>query len=356
MLHKYNRFVFFSAGPVGDHALLLDFANRFYESTNTKSILILKHYFNFLSELSLPYTNITNINWESVKGKVSLSWLLLGSIWNKNCFVLVLPLVHPVYIKILAYYIRFFTRSRMVGFNLSGSISFKERGSAYFLGEKNIIPSNLDKELFYEQANRMLEWLGYKKIENTPFLKYINDEKILSKYGLINKEYLCMHLMSSHIDRSLPSDRWNYIIKNIQQKIPNIKIVFTGSKNDSIFISECIKDLSQNNFVNLCGKVNMQELLNIYKKAKLTVCVHTGNAIIINMLQIPSVMVTIKGVYMFNYKFNPKATILTATEGCTCDPFERNCSMIKYKGEEYMACLFNIRDDEIVETIVKKYK
>lgn len=99
----------------------------------------------------------------------------------------------------------------------------------------------------------------------------------------------------------------------------------------------------------------MQELLNIYKKSKLTLCVHTGNAIIINMLHIPTVMVTIKGVYMFNYKFNQNATILTSIKDCICDPYERNCNMIKYKGNEYMACMFNIPDNEIINVVINKY-
>ena len=239
---------------------------------------------------------------------------------------------------------------------MEGSTSFKKHGSAYFLGTKNIIPARVDTELFYEQANRMLVWLGCEPVNHPPFLECVDNEKILLKYNLIKNEYLCMHLMSSHIDRSLPPDRWNNIIKNIQQKIPNIKIVFTGSKKDSIFINKCVDGLQKENFLNLCGEVNIQELLNIYKKAKLTVCVHTGNAIIVNMLQVPTVMVTIKGVYMFNYKFNPNATVLISAEGCNCDPYERNCNMIKYKGEEYMSCLFNLSDDKIIETIINKYK
>lgn len=244
--NKYNKFVFFSAGPVGDHALLLDFANRFYESSDIKSILVLKHYFNFLSPLSLPYDDhIENINWESLKGKTQLLWLVISSIWNKNCYVLVLPLVHPLYIKIFAYYIRFFTRSRMIGFNLAGSVSFKEKGSAYFLGEDNIIPSNLDKELFYEQANRMLEWLGFDPVLHVPHLKYVDDKEIMARFNLEENKYICMHLMSSHIDRSLPADRWNKIIKKVQESLPDTKIVFTGSKKDSVFVEECISLLPQ---------------------------------------------------------------------------------------------------------------
>jgi len=354
MKQRYDRFIFFSAGPVGDHALLLDHANRFSESSGIPSTLIYKHYSKFLADITIPYPQITNINWQSLSGKLSLIWLIASSLWRRNCFVLVLPLKHPAYIKLLAYYIRFCTRSRMIGFNLVGSVSFKEKGSAYFLGEKNIIPAHVDTELFYEQANRMLAWLGYKPVDRVPNLKYIEDKNILPKYGLAERRYLCMHLAASHVDRSLPADRWNAIIGEVRAKMPDVKIVFTGAKADETFINACLEGLPRENLLILCG-VTMQEMLNIYAKAKLTVCVHTGNAIIVNMLHVPTVMVAIKGVYMFNYKFNSRATILTATEGCTCDPYERNCSMVAYKGNEYMACLFNIPNRDIITAILTRY-
>lgn len=98
----------------------------------------------------------------------------------------------------------------------------------------------------------------------------------------------------------------------------------------------------------------MRELLTVYKNAKIVVSVHTGNAMLINMLHLPSVIVNIKGVYMFKYHYNSNCTDCTGTKGCTCNPFERNCTLIPYKGKEYMACLFSNDDDTIVEAILKK--
>ncbi|MDD5022516.1 MAG: hypothetical protein PHR82_10390, partial [Endomicrobiaceae bacterium] len=164
-----------------------------YKSTSIKSVLICKHYFSFLKDLSKPYSHITNINWESLKGKVELLRLVISSLWKQNCYVLVLPLRHPIYIKLFSFYIRLLTRSRIIGFNLEGSISFKEKGSAYFLGNKNIIPAHVDTELFYEQANRMLKWLGFNFVNEIPSLEYIDDIEILNKFNLKEKNiYACI--------------------------------------------------------------------------------------------------------------------------------------------------------------------
>ncbi|MBU6370911.1 MAG: hypothetical protein KGH93_03495 [Patescibacteria group bacterium] len=358
MTKRYDQFIFFSAGPVGDHALILDDANRFFESTGIGATIILKHYFPLLSGMSAPYPHIKNIEWESLRGKIAFKWLLFSSIWRKNCFVLVLPLKHPFYFKLIAWYVRFCTRSRMVGLNLEGSKTFPVgRGSASFLGKENIIPARVDTELFYEQANRMLLWLGCRPVSRPPTLAFVNDDAVPQKFNLASGAYIVMHLAASGPDRSLPAARWNGIIKVIQEKLPEVKIVFTGSKKDVRFVGSCIAGLPTKNLVNLCGRTeSMQELLNVYAKAELTVCVHTGNAIIVNMLHVPTVMVAIKGVHMFNYAFNPLATILTATKDCTCDPYERGCTMIPYKGGEYMACVFNIPDADIVNAVLKKHE
>lgn len=356
-MKTYNRFVFFSAGPVGDHAIFVDYAIRFFESTGRPTTLILKHYFGFLSPMTLPYPHITNLEWESIRGKISLALLALKSIWQRNCYVLVLPLPHPAYMKVFAFFIRFFTRSRIVGLDLKGpeTLHFKEHGSAEFLGPKNIIPSNLDKELFYEQANRLLTWLGFQPVAHTPELKYIDDKNILPKFNVTEKKYLVIHIMSSCEDRSFPEDRWQVVIKSILEKMNEGVVVLTGSKGDDAFIQKCLVGVPQDKIVNLAGKVDMQQLINVYAKAKAVLTVHTGNAIIINMLHVPTVNLTLKGVYMFNYKFNENAVILTSPIGCNCNPYERDDTMLEYKGKPYYPCMFNVTNEEVVDAIIKKY-
>ena len=220
-------------------------------------------------------------------------------------------------------------------------------------GRKNFIPSNLDKELFYEQANRMLGFLGYEPVEHTPVLKYVDSDEVLKRVGVEKQNYIVFHLCSSHPDRSLPLDRWQKILLNVREKFPDLKFVFTGSVADKKFINEVLNGLNLKNTLIACGE-RSQDLLNIYAKAKLNITVHTGNAILINELHVPTIILNIKGIYMFKYYFNEKSTELVATEGCRCDPYERDCALVEYKGQGYMACLFNIKDQDVVDTIVKK--
>lgn len=354
---NYSSFVFFSAGPVGDHAMILDTANRFYESTGRPSYILSKHPNRFLSDLLLPYKDhVTEIPFKGFGGKVALATLILKSIFVRHCYVLFFAIPHPTYIKVFAFCIRFFTRSRIVGLN--SLCGFKSIGgpkhSATFLGRGNYIEAHVDTNLFYEQANNLLEWLGYKKISWAPTLTFTEDSSILNTHHLVKNEYIVFHLTASSVDKSLSPDRWNAIIQKVIQNCPDKKIVFSGAAGDWAFVKESLGDIKEESIVNLCGKVGMRELLTVYQNAKVTVSVHTGNAMLINMLALQSVIVNIKGVYMFKYHYNPNSVDCTGVIACTCNPFERSCTLLPYKGKEYMACLFSNDDNHILEEILKK--
>lgn len=351
----FKNFIFFSAGPVGDHMVLIDFANRFFESTNVPSIFLMKHPNTFLKDLSIPYQNhIKHLDFVGIRGVFRMINLTIKSIFEKNCYVLIFPIPAPLYLKLFAYFIRFFTRSKIVGFNLEGSRNFPVgKGYSSLLGENNTIP--LLPEMFYISANRLLSFMGFKEINKTPFLDYDIQNDIFKKYNIEKNKYIVFHVSPSHHFRSLPADRWNFIISSIVNKLPNTKIVFTGAKGDIIFINQCVDGLLKDNIVITAGETSAQQLLTIYANAKVNVVVQTGNALIINMLHGKAVVVNIKGTTMFDYSFNENATILHSEKDCICDPFETNCNMVEYKGKEYMACLFNIKDEEVIDAVIVKY-
>lgn len=358
-IHKapnYSEFVFFSAGPVGDHALIIDYANRFFESTEKASVILMKHPNSFLKDMAIPYLDhISYIGFSGLLGKLKTISFAVSGIWIPRCYVLVLPIPPPTYLKVFSFFIRFFTRSRMValdslcGFSIVGG----PFPSGQFVGKGNFIPAHVDTELYYEQANRMLVFLGYRPISKTPTLAYIETPAVLQKYKLTEKEYIVFHVCSSHIDRSFPSDRWQRILREIRTQLPDVSFVFTGAPKDITFIEEVTSGLEKIYIV--CGAA-LQELLTIHAAACLNVTVHTGNAMLINMLHVPTVTINIKGVYMFKYYYNEKGVELVATEGCTCHPLERGCSMVEYKDQQYMACLFNIKDEHVIETVLAQYK
>jgi ADP-heptose:LPS heptosyltransferase len=255
--------------------------------------------------------------------------------------------------RFFAYFIRFCTRSRFVGLtSLCGfSSPVGPKQSATFLGKGNYLDARVDTQLFYEQANNLLEFLGYKKVDRVPTLTFQEDTAVFSKFALTKGGYIVFHLVASSEDKSLPTDRWNRIIQEVRDKHPEYAIVFTGAKNDYKFVKECLGDIPESDIVNACGDVGMAGLLTLYKNAKVTVSVHTGNAILVNMLHVPTVMVNMRGVYMFKYHYNKKSIDCTGVEGCTCNPLERHCAMTPYKGKEYMACVFSNNDALILEQI-----
>jgi ADP-heptose:LPS heptosyltransferase len=352
---QYTEFVFFSAGPVGDHAVQIDFANRFFESTGTPSTLIMKHPNAFLHDLAIPYNDhVQHLDFVGWKGVLKMSKLALMSVFQRNCYVLIFPIPAPTYLKLFSYYIRFCTRSRIVGFNLEGSKSFPVgKGYVSFLGKANILP--MLPEMFYLSANRMLSFLGFKDISHTPELTYVMQESLFEKLSIVKKQYIAFHVSPSHSFRSLPADRWNKIISSVMTKFPEIKIVFTGAKADIPFIQECIVGLPYENICIAAGKTNTQELLTLYANARVDVVVQTGNALLTAMLHTHSVVVNIKGTAMFYYDFNENATILFSEKDCICDPFETHCNMVSYKDKEYMACMFNISDEQIIQAISDTY-
>jgi ADP-heptose:LPS heptosyltransferase len=353
---KYHSFVFFSAGPVGDHVLQIDFANYLYESSRTPSVLVLKHPNPFLRDLALPYRDhIQDVNFVGTRGVLRMLLLTLESVFRRNCFLLIFPIKPPRYLVLFSYFIRFCTRSRIVGFNLEGTKSFPEgEGYASFLGKENTIP--LLPEMYYKSVERMISFLGLPPINRLPKLGYIESPGVFKKLRIPDQGYIVMHIKASHPLRSFPPERWNTIIKDIHTALPNTKIIFTGGSGDVSFIQEAVIGIPEANVVIAAGKTNTQELLTLYAHAKVNVTVQTGNGLIINLLHVPTVVVNIKGTAMFYYDFNEKATILYSTKDCTCNPFETECTMVPYKGEEYMACLFNISEEEVVRAVIEKVK
>jgi hypothetical protein len=193
MKKTYNTFIFFSAGPVGDHVLQIDFANYLYEASGTKSLLILKHPNPFLKELSLPYRDhIEHLDYSGWKGRVGMLLLTLKSIVLPNCYILVFPIPAPRYLILFSLFIRFCTRSRIIGFNLEGTKSFAPGGGyKRFLGENNVLP--LHEEMYYMSINRMLDFLGYKKSKRLPKLDYVETEDVFSRFDIEKKKYIVMH-------------------------------------------------------------------------------------------------------------------------------------------------------------------
>ncbi len=359
-IHKapnYSEFVFFSAGPVGDHAIEIDHANRFFESTGKSSVIIYKNNFGFLKDLAIPYLDhLKQINYQSGTGKFKLLRLFFSSFWVKRCYVLWIPIKYPLSIKLISYFVRFCTRSRFIGLDVSKKSpygDFSEESSLYFLGKGNIIPLNSHTELFYEQGNRLLSFLGYEEVNRKPHLRHLIKDEILKKHNLLDKRYLVLHLVASSSDRSLPLRRWRLLIKDLVNQHPGVTLVFTGAKGDINFIKEATDQIAQDAFCILAGETDMQELLTVYAQAMCCITVHTGNAMLINMLHVKSVVINMVGNYMFQYHFNENSIVLFNKTRCGCGEEVIDC-YVQEEGKNYMKCMYDISDEEILKSVQKQ--
>jgi ADP-heptose:LPS heptosyltransferase len=349
----FKEFVLFSAGPLGDHAIELDYANRFYESTDIPSVIVYKNNYSFLKDLALPYLDhVSRINYQSISGKLSLGLLVLSSIFRPRCFILWVPIRYPASMKAIVYFIRFLTVSRFVGLDVNEKTpygDFSKKSSLYFLGKKNLIRLNSHSELFYEQENRMLTFLGFDPVLHVPKLEYVFQPQVFEKLDL-SSPYIAVHLVGSAGDRSLPVQRWRSILIEIQKQNPGYLFLFTGSEKDKTFIEEVLAVLSPHTYKNTGGKVNLQELLTLYAKAACCLTVHTGNAMFINMLHARSVVVNIVGNYMYQYHFNQHAIVLFEKRRCICNRESIDC-FIDINGKKYMKCMYDILDENIVQAV-----
>ena len=78
-------------------------------------------------------------------------------------------------------------------------------------------------------------------------------------------------------------DNWREVVKAIQDKYC---IVFTGGACDN----ELIAYISENKFLNLAGKTNLKELIEIFSRAKLVMAPDSGSAHLARATNIPAVI------------------------------------------------------------------
>lgn len=120
-------------------------------------------------------------------------------------------------------------------------------------------------------------------------------------------------------------DNWKTVIDNIEDKC---NIVFTGGPNDN----ELIEYISGGRFLNLAGKTDIMELMELFSRAKLVMAPDSGSAHLAWATGVPAVITiftcTPKEV-LAPYGDNSKYVALGG-EGLPCQPcFKRKCHLKK---------------------------
>lgn len=218
-----------------------------------------------------------------------------------------------------------------------------------FCGAKRRIISKEAREFAILGGNEWIDNLSYdsKSPIVLNYLKYanhlgINPEQIRVTLPARNEAQI-MHVdeLLKDIDKTKPivvispattwdnkhwnKDNWKIVIDNISQ---NCNIVFTGGANDN----ELIESIGNGKFLNLAGKTDILELMEVFSRAKLVIAPDSGSAHLAWATGKPAVIAIftctpkdVLGLYGDKSKY-----ISIGGEGLPCQPcFKRKCKLHK---------------------------
>ena len=124
---------------------------------------------------------------------------------------------------------------------------------------------------------------------------YFNNPSIL-----IDKKYCVLNIGANNIKRKWSVENFIILGKIIEEKHSLIP-VFCGLDIDSLMLKNS-NEIISNNSINLCGKLSLEELINIIKNSSLCISNDSGPANLAVSLNVSSI--TIKNSFS-NYRFFP---------------------------------------------------
>ena len=233
---------------------------------------------------------------------------------------------------------------------IDSQMMFKSLYWMLFCGAKRRIISKEAREMAILGGNEWIDDISYAP--DSPivlnYLKYaqhlgINLERIrVSLPGRSEEQIAKIDGLLSGLDKDKPlvviapattwgnkhwnKDNWRSVVRNISQ---DCNIVFTGAPCDA----ELIEYIGEGNHLNLAGKTDIIELMELFSRAKLVMAPDSGSAHLAWATGGPAVVTiftcTPKAV-LAPYG-NPSKYIALGGEGLPCQPcFKRKCKLRKH--------------------------
>ncbi len=100
------------------------------------------------------------------------------------------------------------------------------------------------------------------------------EKNILSKFNYLTRKYVCFQPGAKWLRKQWPKEHFKRLGEKLIEK--NFKIIILGSKNEHM-LGEHIKN-NNVNIINLCGKINLLEVICIMKNSKINICNDSGLA------------------------------------------------------------------------------
>lgn len=92
----------------------------------------------------------------------------------------------------------------------------------------------------------------------------------------INDPYICIHVGTSEIQKSIPGFKWARIIRSLQEKMPNLQLVLVGASNEKHISEAILSGCRSDKILDLVGKTVLSDLFELLQKSKLLVGCDSG--------------------------------------------------------------------------------
>ena len=180
-----------------------------------------------------------------------------------------------------------------------------------------------------------------KKLKSAAELNFSSSELKVDAKRIINDSYMVISPSSKHFTKTLPKEKFAYIIK----KYFNKKIVLVGDDTD--IDKEICKFLSNisKNVLNYCGKTNYSELANILYYAELVLCNDSGVLHLAESLGKKVIVFFGSTVKEFGFYPQLKSTLIFENINLKCRP----CTHIgkSYCPKKHFRCMNELNIDDI---------
>jgi len=247
----------------------------------------------------------------------------------------------------------FLTGSKLrVGFNTRRQ--FREilyTNKVYFRDDLHIIENylNLARIIKIFPDNKNLVPISYSKkdeenLKNTLLNNNINDTDSIIGINVNTSNFA--------IQRKWPKEYFIKLSNNIIKKYSNLKIIFTGSEEESPYVEDIITNIKiKNNIVNLAGKIDIKQLAILMTKLKFYISNDSGPLHLASSMKCPTISF-----------FGPETPVLYAPGNKNDKVFYKNfrCSpcITVYNAKNTTCnnnlCLKSISPEEVMTDINKR--
>mgnify|MGYP001572005039 FL=1 len=207
-----------------------------------------------------------------------------------------------------------------------------------FLYDK-IVPFYSDTAVA-EHDRAVLRATGISILLPFPTMQYMENYKILYKFGLETGKFIIVHLFAGNAARGLHPDKKRELLVALAKKLPDTCLVITGGASDR---EEALRVAESLPVMVVAGDATLQEMMNIIAHSRMVVSVDTGMAHIAAQLGKPLVVMRtcVGRAWWLPGQYDNSALITIFSCDGVCEE--------RHVNKAYPACMNAIDMEEVAE-------